>query len=206
MSEVSSIFTKKVQKRELVISLRKNIVHNQYFFQTLINMFISLNILILIYLLVKNFIPTTAGDLFGTMTEKHILMFMLLFLSESFLGVLPPDFFIMWTLECGDCILYLTTIAVLSYFGGMIAYHVGKLIRRYPLVKEFLRKKMIRYSDRIDRWGGIVILLAALTPIPFSPVSMLAGSLNYPFNKYVVFASARIIRFFVYALIFWLLA
>lgn len=203
LSQASAI--EKPQKKEVAATaIKRNIIYNSFFIKTLVNTFISINVLVLAYILFKHFVPTTSLDLFGTMTEEPLLMFVLLFLSESFFGLLPPDIFIMWTLECGDCIMYLTIIAFLSYFGGMISFYVGKLIRRYPVVKLYLRKKMIKHHERINKYGGAVVVLAALTPLPFSPISVLAGSLNYPFKKYVLFASTRVIRFFIYAAIFYL--
>jgi membrane protein YqaA with SNARE-associated domain len=55
----------------------------------------------------------------------------------------------------------------------------------------------------LQKYGVFLILVAAITPLPWSAISMLVGSLHYPSKKYLLWALARFIRFAVYAAIIW---
>ena len=68
---------------------------------------------------------------------------------------------------------------------------------------------IIKLEGQVDEYGLAriegtmnMLVLAALTPIPFSPISMLSGSLRFPFKKYVLYSLTRIIRVMLYGLVF----
>ncbi|MCH8332034.1 MAG: VTT domain-containing protein [Bacteroidetes bacterium] len=129
------------------------------------------------------------------------LMFGAFFLSESFLGILPPDLFILWTMQYENFWFMLSLLAILSYLGGIVAYQIGSLIGENSLVHRWIHKQFDRHKKDVQRWGGFVIIIAALTPLPFSPISILAGTLEFPFKKYYIFALSRLARYFIYALV-----
>jgi membrane protein DedA with SNARE-associated domain len=53
----------------------------------------------------------------------------------------------------------------------------------------------------IEKWGGLVIIMAALFPLPFAMISTIAGIVKYPFKTYLLYGLTRYIRFYLYAIV-----
>ena len=75
----------------------------------------------------------SSHDMFGVLG--------LFYVSESILGWIPPDLFIMWSEQFNNPLLWLTILGTISYFGGINAYFLGKLALKYPRLKQWLEKK-----------------------------------------------------------------
>lgn len=136
-------------------------------------------------------------------TEVVLIVF---FVSESFLGWIPPDFFIVWASDRPSDLPYLnvTILAAISYSGGIVAYRIGEQLRRFPRFNAYVESKNEKYFYFIKKWGGIVVVMAALFPLPYATVSTIAGIVKYPFRNFLIFGLTRFIRFYVYAIwIFW---
>lgn len=127
------------------------------------------------------------------------LIFTTLFLSESFTGILPPDMFIIWANTLPHPYLVVFFLALLSYAGGMVSWYIGTKLHKLKRVKLWVDVKFKEQVALIRRYGGLVIFISALTPLPFSPVSAVAGMIDYPFRLYWVVALSRFLRFFLYA-------
>ncbi|NTW25394.1 MAG: short-chain dehydrogenase [Lentimicrobium sp.] len=118
------------------------------------------------------------------------------FISESFLGMIPPDIFMIWATKFDSPVLILTLLGVLSYFGGAISCKLGYWFSKRPVIKAYTEQKLKRYILLTRKWGGAFIVIASL--FPFSPLSMVciaAGVLKYPLRLYLFFGLTRIIRF-----------
>lgn len=124
----------------------------------------------------------------------------LFFVSESFLGLIPPELFIAWVKTLSDPILYLSVLALLSYLGGCVSYAIGKLIIRIPSLNNAIEGKMSKHIANIRKWGGFLIIIGALLPIPFSMVSIASGMIRFSFSKYLMFGLFRFLRFYLFAL------
>jgi len=131
-------------------------------------------------------------------STQYILL--LFFISESILGLIPPEIFIAWTKKTTSPILFLSILAVLSYIGGMISYFYGKAALKISFVKNFLENTMSKHLKNTKKWGGFLIVAGALLPIPFSITCMAAGMIKYPFKGVLSFGLFRLLRFAVYAL------
>ena len=122
--------------------------------------------------------------------------------SESiFLGLVPPELFIAWSGKSSMPILNLSLLALASYLGGIISYWMGKAITKIPAVHEAMETKMSKHIKNTEKWGGFLIVVGALLPIPFSITSVAAGIINYRFKYYLLFGLLRFIRFYGYALV-----
>ncbi len=131
-----------------------------------------------------------------------VYVYLLFFVSESFLGLIPPDIFIIWSKTLPMPYASIALLSVLSYVGGINSYFLGRLIKKIPSVNRYVRKQQDKYYKQIRKWGGILIVVAALFPLPFAMICVVAGSVNYPFKRFLIITVTRIIRFFVYAWIF----
>ena len=91
--------------------------------------------------------------------------------------------------------------ALLSYCGGIISFFIGKSISKLPKVHEYLEVKMLKHLKMIRKWGGFLIVVGALLPIPFAMTSIAAGIIHYKFRNYLLFGLLRFLRFYLYALV-----
>ncbi|MDD3765416.1 MAG: hypothetical protein PHP86_19140 [Nevskiales bacterium] len=130
-------------------------------------------------------------------------VFPLFYVSESILGILPPDLFMLWAKSRYPDTPYLmvTALATISYLGGITAYGIGSRIEHIPRVHRYLFERHARHVAFMRKWGGAFIVIAALLPIPFAIASTIAGMIEYPFRSYLLLGLTRYIRFYAYALV-----
>ena len=128
------------------------------------------------------------NDLFTSITTTYnpLTVLSVFFASESLLGLIPPEIFIAWADKTDAPIFYLSMLAVLSYIGGIISYSIGKTVSKMPAVYNYLQVKMEKHVKMIRKWGGFLIVVGALLPIPFSITSVAAGLINYKFRDYLL--------------------
>ncbi|MHA7057315.1 YqaA family protein [Aquimarina sp. M1] len=152
-------------------------------------------------LLIVNYFVININDLLLYVTQNYsdYVVFGVFFASESLLGLIPPEIFIAWSDKTSTPILYLSVLALLSYLGGVISYFIGKSITKIPSVHEYLEVKMAKHLRNTRKWGGFLIVVGALLPIPFSITSIAAGMIKYPFINYLLFGLLRFVRFYLYA-------
>ncbi len=127
----------------------------------------------------------------------------LFFASESFLGLVPVDLFVIWTQKFPKPIPWLALLGALSYAGAIISYGIGHRISSMPKVKAYSEKKLAKYMDFARRWGGAFIIIAALFPFtPFSMVVIALALLRYPFRLFLIFSLSRLVRFVIQGILF----
>lgn len=122
-------------------------------------------------------------------------------ISESLLGLVPPELFIAWSGKSASPILYLSFLALASYIGGIISYYIGIAITKIPAVHNQMELKMAQHIKNTRKWGGFLIIVGALLPIPFAMTSIAAGIIKFPFQSYLLFGLLRFLRFYLYALV-----
>ena len=154
-------------------------------------------------LLYINYKVISINEMMAYITQNFsdISIFSVFFISESFLGLLPPDIFIAWTKSTTSPLLYLSVLAILSYLGGVIAYFMGRSLLLIPLINEYFEGKMSKHIKNMQKWGGFLIIVGALLPIPFSMTSIAAGLIHYKFSNYLLFGLLRFVRFYLYAVV-----
>lgn len=142
-------------------------------------------------------------DMLVTITETYapIEVLGIFFLSESILGLVPPELFIAWAGKSQGPFLYLTLLATASYLGGIVSYFIGVAITRIPAVKDTMEFKLAKHIKNTRKWGGFLIIVGALLPIPFAITSIAAGIIRFPFASYLIFGLLRYARFYLYSLV-----
>lgn len=121
------------------------------------------------------------------------------FISETILGLIPPEIFIAWSKKTANPVLNLCILATLSYLGGLTAYFIGRASLKIPAIKEYLEVKMASNLKNTSKWGGFLILVGALLPLPFAISCLTAGMIKYPFKNVVLVGLFRFLRFAIYA-------
>lgn len=132
-------------------------------------------------------------------------VFLIFTLSESLLGILPPDMFIVWSKELSsqieiDAWLLVGFLAMLSYVGGLISYLIGMKVIHAPKIHGWAINKYGDLFSNLKKWGGFFVVVSALLPVPFSIVMMICGITGYPFKWAAYLGLFRFLRFFGYAL------
>jgi membrane protein YqaA with SNARE-associated domain len=125
----------------------------------------------------------------------------LFLISESFLGWIPPDLFIMWSDKFNSPFVWLTILGTISYIGGINAYFIGKIALKFPKFRAWLENRNAEFFVRIQKWGGIIIILAALFPLPFATTTLAAGMVKYPLKQTLLYGLTRYIRFYLYGVL-----
>jgi membrane protein YqaA with SNARE-associated domain len=123
------------------------------------------------------------------------------FVSESLLGLVPPEIFIAWAGKSTLPIFYLSLLALASYLGGIVSYFIGVGITKIPAVQKQIEVNLGKHIKNTRKWGGFLIIVGALLPIPYSLTSIAAGVVRFPFMSYLIFGLFRFVRFYLYALV-----
>lgn len=175
---------------------------------------IKLGIFIIAFLVVGFFIQKyviSTKEIFQLVVEntEGWAVFLFFTISETILGLIPPDLFIMWTKEEALTIgvnpwLLLSLLATLSYIGGVLAYYIGRFLAGMPKVHFWVTKKYKDMFVKFKKWGGFLIVVAALLPIPFSIVTLISGVSGFSAKRLWSLGLFRYIRFFAYALVLFL--
>ena len=129
------------------------------------------------------------------------LLMSIFFISESFLGIIPPELFIVWASKSPHPFFYVFILATISYLGGVVSYIIGGYLFLIPFVKSFIEVKISKHIINMRKWGGFFIVLGALTPVPHSVVALSSGLIKYNFKQYLLWSLFRYLRFTLYALI-----
>lgn len=144
-------------------------------------------------------INTVLVNLTETLPIPGVLL--VFFVSETFLGLIPPEIFIAWSGNMIQPWIYLGVLAFLSYFGGLCSYWIGMGITKIPSIHNYLEQKMKKQLKNSKKWGGFLILVGALLPLPFSISCMASGIIEFPFKNVVLYGSLRLVRFLIYGLV-----
>lgn len=142
------------------------------------------------------------SSVFVYVTENYapVLILFVFLVSESLLGLVPPEIFIAWSAKMPHPVVYLSLIATMSYLGGIISYFIGKWLLTITKIYNYMEGKMKKHLRQIRKWGGFLIVVGALLPIPYSMTSMAAGMIHYRFTSFLLFGLLRYLRFYLYAL------
>ncbi|TKG97142.1 short-chain dehydrogenase [Puteibacter caeruleilacunae] len=141
-------------------------------------------------------------DIFAHISETYsnVTLYLIFLVSEASIGLIPPEIYIAWAKTLPNPILNLSLLAIVSYIAGCIAFGIGRLILRIPLIKSTVQIKLEKHMRLIRRWGGLIIVVGALTPLSFPLISMATGVINFSFQKYLLFGLSRFLRFYILAL------
>lgn len=136
----------------------------------------------------------------GKWTVSHLGMggvFGYVYLVDTF--IVPATADLVFPLTFGwEPVSLLLVMSVASMAGGL----TGFLIARRLSHLKFIRNAVSYYRERgealISRYGAWAIVIAGLTPVPYSTVSWIAGMMKLPVKTYILASLSRIPRFFLY--------
>jgi len=178
----------------------------QFVIRNILRAVIWLGIFVTAYVLIKRYVNLDYLSWLEPFFDKESLIYSIFFVSEIVVGIIPPEFFMLWALRyegLSDYVLVIFLLTTASYVAGVIGYGVGLFLNKTVFYRYVRRRFLQKMEKRLQTFGPYLIIIAALTPIPFSGVAMLIGSVRYSFKKYLLLSLSRFLRFSVYAWIFW---
>lgn len=178
----------------------------KFFLRNLLKGLTWLAVIVILFVLTKHNVDRNLLLKYEYLFEKTGLILFIFTLSELIIGIIPPELFFIWSLRSGDLhvfIIYIIILTIISYIAGFLAFLFGRYLHNTLLYK-YLQKKYLKKTEvLLQEYGLYLILVSALTPIPFSGTSMLVGSVNYPVNKYLYWSLSRFVKFIVSSYIIW---
>ena len=162
-------------------------------------------ILAVAFLLFKNYMIDKNQEVWlDRFYSNPILIYLIYVGSEVFFGLFPPELFMLWALHKGGDWQYwinLAFFASVSYGAGYFGFLTGRYLNRVLIFRYMSRKFFSRYWPLFRKYGSILIISAALTPLPWMTISMLVGSSEFPMKRFLYMALFRLLRFAFYGYI-----
>jgi len=132
------------------------------------------------------------------------IIYLIYLASEFFFGIIPPELFMIWAANKADMIHYIFNVsffAISSYILGYVTFLIGQYIYKRVLFRYIRIKFLKTLWPQLRKYGIFLIIVAALTPLPWSAVSLLVGSAGYPHGRFLRYALFRFLRFTLYGII-----
>ena len=173
----------------------------EFLFKNLGKGLLWLAILIFAFVLIKKNVDLDATGWLVSLGDKPYIVYTIYIMSELLIGIIPPEMFMMWSVELTtgrSYVLDVALLAVFSYIAGTVTYYFGRYFNQTVLYRYVRKRYLRRYEDIFFRFGGFLLFVAAVTPIPYSGICMLMGAVNFPANKFFVITLFRFVRFAVY--------
>lgn len=95
---------------------------------------------------------------------------------------------------------FLATISVASILAGMTGYWIGRGLNHIPALHKVADGIRRKGGAMVERYGFWAIVLAALTPIPYSLVSWTCGVVRMKYSTFVIGCLFRAPRMVIYYL------
>jgi len=120
--------------------------------------------------------------------------------ADMFTFVIPPDFYLFVAITAELNPVWVIVVGSIgSIVGGLGAYQLGRWLDKTRFVRRMMKPLRDRGDDFINRTGLIAVVIAALTPIPFSVTCMAAGSVRMDLSRFfwgVLFRIPRIAGYY----------
>lgn len=177
-----------------------------FFFRNLLKGLVWLVIIVLLFVLAKHNVNQEFLCRFEPFFSQTGLVLLIFSVSEFIIGIIPPEVFLIWSLRSGTIEGYIgwtILLTVISYCAGLGAYFFGRYLHNTRLYN-YLRNRYLQKTEiLLQEYGLYLILVASLTPVPFSGVAMLVGAVHYPVRNYIYLSLARFIKFAVSGYVIW---
>jgi membrane protein DedA with SNARE-associated domain len=169
--------------------------------------FIYFLVIIGLFLFFKHYTNINFRSILGPVMDNEYLMYLIWTGSELLFDLIPPEVFMIWATQrfpdVWDYVGAIAILAVISYGAAYVAFYAGKHLHGGRLHRYVNRKLIPKYDHYIQRFGAFFVIVAAVSPFPYSAISLLVGAADYSTKKYLIFGSTRFIRFAVYSWILW---
>lgn len=163
-------------------------------------------IIVSAYLFLRKNYDFTLETVLGPIYHQPGVVYSIFLASEVIFGIIPPEFFMIWSLRSEVIGVYITNIIALSsisYIAGIIGFGIGAYLKNTQFYRQMKKRVFGKFETHLNNYGGFLVIVAALTPLPFSGIAMLVGSVHYSFRRYLLVSLFRFVRFVIYSIIIW---
>ena len=175
-----------------------------FFFRNLFRGLVWISVIVAAYILFNHYVDIDSSEFLQSLGDRVGLVYTLYFISEIILGILPPEMFMMWSLELAhgrNYIVDVSLLAIISYAAGVASYLFGLYFHRTVIYRYLRRRYLGKFEKYFYRFGGFLLVVAAITPLPYSGICMITGAVNYPRKSFFLLTLFRFVRFAVYGYI-----
>ncbi len=178
----------------------------RFLIKNLLRGFLWLAVIVIAFIYARKNYDFTLQSILGPVYDRPSIVYFIFLASEVIFGIIPPEFFMIWSLRNEVLSTYIGNIIALSaisYIAGIIGFGIGAYLKNTQFYKEMKKRVFGKFEKHLNNYGGFLVVVAALTPLPFSGIAMLVGSVHYRFRKYLWFSLLRFLRFLVYGIVIW---
>ena len=175
----------------------------KYVIQKIFWTIIALLLVVFINILINKYAGVYFNDFAQKVSDNYVLTGLSFFISEVLIGIFPAELFMMiyQSKEWDEYLFIVLSLGIISSLCGFIAFLAGKFLNSTKILKLILvQKKFKKYGDLFLKYGWVIIILAATTPIPFAMVCFIAGYFKFSSPTFLkIIVPVRIVRFFISA-------
>lgn len=178
----------------------------RFLLRNLLKGMLWLAILVTANILAKKHLDFDFREILGPLYDSPTSIFLIFLVSEVVFGIIPPEIFMFWALRneiLSDYVANIIALSLMSYAAGVIGYYLGSYFNSTKIYRLLRKNYLGRYEKLFNQYSGFLVIVAALTPLPFSGICMLVGAVKYSFRKFIWFSLFRFARYIVYAAIIW---
>jgi membrane protein YqaA with SNARE-associated domain len=138
--------------------------------------------------------------------DRMSLLLGIFTVSEIVFGIIPPELFMLiWQSKgiLSEYVVNLGYLTLISYAAGVLGYYIGRYFSRTMVYQRIHDRYLKQYDHQLKTYGIYLVLVGAITPVPFSATCMLAGSVDIPLRNFLIVCISRILRFAVYGWMVW---
>jgi uncharacterized membrane protein YdjX (TVP38/TMEM64 family) len=181
---------------------------SKFLIRNFVNGFIWLVVIVVVFLLAEDFIQDNFQSHIDVIKESPLVTYSIFFASEVIFGIIPPVLFMttwkmLLNLSLTEYIIDLCILCILSVIAGVIGFYIGKFFSRTGFYRKIEDRYLKQYNKQLKRYGVFLVIVGALTPVPFSGTCMLAGSVHIPFRTFILACSTRVFYFLIYGWVVW---
>ena len=140
---------------------------------------------IALFILLMQFLWKWIDEFVGKGLEWDVLTKLLFYASTTFVPMALP------------LAILLSSIMVFGNLLGLIFnYGFGRIMGERVLIFIFKEKKFFSYQEKINNYGGYILLFGNIFPGPFEILSVFYGGFKYKFSYYLFLAMVgRLIKY-----------
>lgn len=183
--------------------------HSSFLLRNLFKGLLWFAVIITAFIFMEEYIQANFKGHIDEIRDNPAILYGVYTLSEIIFGILPPELFMMiWILDdisLTGYIINLSILTVISYAAGIVGYSIGKNFSNTNFYQTRIREKYLKqYEGKLKKFGGYLVIVGAVTPVPFSATCMLAGSVNMDFKYFLLICITRVVRFSFYGWMVWI--
>ncbi len=178
----------------------------RFLLKNLLRGFLWFAVIVIGYIYLRKNYDFTMETVLGPVYDQPTVVYLIFLASEVIFGIIPPEFFMIWSLRNEMIMAYINNVIALSaisYVAGIIGFGIGAYLKNTRFYRIMKIRVFGKFEKHLNNYGGFIVIVASLTPLPFSGIAMLVGSVHYSFKKYLWFSLFRFLRFIAYGIVIW---